>query len=73
MMSVSKICHSYTRKIADKTCNVRDVASRPPANWDESRRREYFDWAEKVVDGCRGANGALEACFDQSLAAGRRT
>ena len=58
-------------KIADKTCNVRDVASRPPANWDEDRRREYLDWAEKVVDGCRGANGALEACFDQSLAAGR--
>jgi hypothetical protein len=38
-------------KLADKICNLRDVAVRPPANWDLARRREYFDWAKRVVDG----------------------
>jgi guanosine-3',5'-bis(diphosphate) 3'-pyrophosphohydrolase len=55
-------------KLADKICNLRDVAERPPANWDLARRREYFDWARQVVDGLRGAGGAemrrLEAAFD---------
>ena len=53
-------CRSRTRrassreaklvKLADKICNLRDVAARPPANWDLERRREYFDWAKTVVD-----------------------
>jgi len=55
-------------KLADKICNLRDVAERPPANWDLARRREYFDWAKRVIDGLRGAPGesmrALEAAFD---------
>jgi guanosine-3',5'-bis(diphosphate) 3'-pyrophosphohydrolase len=51
-------------KLADKTCNLRDVAIRPPAHWDLARRREYFDWAKRVVDGVRGAHPRLEAAFD---------
>jgi guanosine-3',5'-bis(diphosphate) 3'-pyrophosphohydrolase len=55
-------------KLADKICNLRDVAERPPASWDLTRRREYFDWARQVVDGLRGAAGdemrRLEAAFD---------
>ena len=51
-------------KLADKTCNLRDVAVRPPAHWDLARRREYFDWAKRVVDGVRGAHPRLEAAFD---------
>ena len=51
-------------KLADKLCNLRDVAERPPANWDLARRREYFDWAIQVVDGLRGAHPRLEAAFD---------
>jgi len=51
-------------KLADKICNLRDVAERPPANWDLARRREYFDWAKQVVDGMRGAHPRLEAAFD---------
>jgi GTP diphosphokinase / guanosine-3',5'-bis(diphosphate) 3'-diphosphatase len=55
-------------KLADKICNLRDVAERPPASWDLARRREYFDWAKRVVDGLRGAPGEemrrLEAAFD---------
>ena len=55
-------------KIADKTCNVRDVGSKPPADWDEVRRKEYFDWAEAVVAGCRGVNKGLEDYFDECVA-----
>ena len=55
-------------KLADKICNLRDVAERPPASWDLARRREYFDWAKRVVDGLRGAHGQLEAAFDAAYA-----
>jgi guanosine-3',5'-bis(diphosphate) 3'-pyrophosphohydrolase len=51
-------------KLADKICNLRDVTHRPPAHWDLARRREYFEWAKKVVDGVRGAHPRLEAAFD---------
>jgi guanosine-3',5'-bis(diphosphate) 3'-pyrophosphohydrolase len=51
-------------KLADKTCNLRDVVARPP-DWDLARRQEYFDWAKRVVDGLRGAHAALEAQFDR--------
>ena len=58
-------------KIADKICNVREIGSRPPADWDEARRTEYFDWAEAVVAGCRGVNRGLEDYFDACIAASR--
>jgi len=51
-------------KLADKICNLRDVASNPPMGWSIERRREYFDWAKQVVDGLRGAHAKLEAVFD---------
>ena len=51
-------------KLADKICNLRDVADRPPAKWDLQRRQEYFEWAKRVIDGLRGANPKLEAAFD---------
>ena len=52
-------------KLADKICNLRDVAERPPAQWDRARQREYFDWAKRVIDGVRGAHPRLEAAFDK--------
>src|SRR5262245_41176415 len=55
-------------KLADKICNLRDVAERPPAKWDLQRRREYFDWAKRVVDGLRGVHPRLEAAFDAAFA-----
>jgi len=51
-------------KLADKICNLRDVAARPPAQWDLTRRREYFEWAKSVVDRLRGVHPGLEAAFD---------
>ena len=59
-------------KIADKISNVRDVTHFPPTHWPHQRRCEYLDWAEKVVDGLRGSNPAVEALFDQTLQAGRQ-
>lgn len=55
-------------RIADKTCNVRDIAHSPPPDWDAKRRTEYLEWASRVVDGCRGTNQKLERCFDETLA-----
>ena len=56
-------------KLADKTCNLRDLAAMPPAGWDAQRRREYFDWAASVVAAVRGTHPVLEALFDTAHAA----
>ena len=53
-------------KLADKTCNLRDLATTPPPDWDLARRREYFDWAQRVVAGLRGTHAGLEALFDRA-------
>ena len=59
-------------KIADKTSNLRSIANSPPVDWDVKRQREYFDWAARVVEGCRGTNAILEKWFDEAHAAGLR-
>ena len=58
-------------RLADKICNLRDVTHNPPPNWSSARRREYLDWAERVVAGLRGANQPLEELFDRLLREGR--
>jgi len=55
-------------KLADKICNLRDVADNPPTGWEIERRQEYFDWALAVIDGLRGIHPGLEAIFDQAYA-----
>jgi len=59
-------------KIADKISNVRDVTHIPPEDWSLERRREYLDWTESVVAGCRGCNPMLERLYDAVLQEGRR-
>lgn len=56
-------------KLADKICNLTDVAGSPPADWSLDRRREYFDWAKQVIDRLRGVDPVLEAAFDRAYAA----
>ena len=51
-------------KLADKISNLRDILASPPADWSADRKREYFDWAARVVAGLRGVHPALEAVFD---------
>ena len=57
-------------KIADKTSNLRAILASPPVDWDATRKREYFEWAARVVAGCRGVNRALEAHFDNAYREG---
>ena len=52
-------------KLADKICNLRDVAAAPPADWSRERKLEYFEWSKRVVAGLRGSNAALENAFDE--------
>lgn len=56
-------------KFADKTCNLRDMAASPPHDWTLERRREYFDWAKRVVDGLPAVSYELRAAFDAAFAA----
>jgi guanosine-3',5'-bis(diphosphate) 3'-pyrophosphohydrolase len=55
-------------KLADKICNLRDVASSPPDRWTLERRREYFDWARQVVEGLPRVSEPLLAAFADALA-----
>ena len=51
-------------KLADKICNLRNILAAPPADWSAERKKEYFDWAARVVDGLRGTHPDLEYIFD---------
>jgi guanosine-3',5'-bis(diphosphate) 3'-pyrophosphohydrolase len=53
-------------KLADKICNLRDMANSPPFDWTLERQKEYFEWANAVVNGLRGAHPELEALFDNA-------
>ncbi len=55
-------------KLADKTSNLRALASSPPADWSVERRAEYLAWAQQVVAACAGANAQLKAHFDLAVA-----
>ncbi|MEP6702051.1 MAG: HD domain-containing protein [Betaproteobacteria bacterium] len=57
-------------KLADKICNLRDVADDPPVNWPIERRLEYFEWGKRVIDGLRGTHPVLEAKFDDAYRSG---
>lgn len=53
--------------LADKICNLRDMANSPPADWTPERVEEYFEWAKAVVDaGLRGVHDELEELFDEA-------
>lgn len=55
-------------KLADKICNINDIANFPPVNWSWQRKNEYLEWANSVVAGLRGTNTRLEKYFDETLA-----
>ena len=56
-------------KLADKICNLRDMAANPPAEWSIERRIEYFEWAKAVVDKLPQVSGNLRMLFDAAYAA----
>jgi len=55
-------------KLADKISNLRDLTLNAPSEWSLQRRRDYFDWAKKVIDKVRGTNKKLERAFDDAYA-----
>jgi guanosine-3',5'-bis(diphosphate) 3'-pyrophosphohydrolase len=55
-------------KLADKICNLRDIAANPPPKWSLQTRQEYFEWAKEVVDRLRGTHSGLERKFDEAYA-----
>lgn len=53
-------------KMADKTCNLRDIANSPPHDWSNERKQDYVNWACVVVNaGLRGQNSTLDQLFDE--------
>jgi (p)ppGpp synthase/HD superfamily hydrolase len=58
-------------KIADKISNVRDVAGAPPRGWSIERRTEYVEWADAVVQRCKGANPFLDHLWDETVTRAR--
>ncbi len=56
-------------KLADKIANLRDLVRSPPATWDVERKRAYFEWCKRVIDGVRGKHPTLEALFDAAYQA----
>jgi guanosine-3',5'-bis(diphosphate) 3'-pyrophosphohydrolase len=52
-------------KLADKLYNLRDLQKELPEGWTNERRDEYFVWAKKVIDNCRGTNKVLEDKLDE--------
>ena len=71
-LQIEHACHASPRakhlKLADKISNLNAILASPPADWNPERKREYFEWAAKVVAGCRGVNPWLEARFDAAYA-----
>lgn len=55
-------------KLADKTCNLHDVANRPPKGWSLERRQEYFDWGRAVVSGLPPVNAKMLTAFEEAYA-----
>ena len=56
-------------KLADKICNLRDVASAAPVGWSLERRREYFEWARAVVQNLPEKPPKLMALFEEAYSA----
>ena len=58
-------------KLGDKISNVTDVINNPPEDWDNNRRKEYLDWAEKVIENCPKVNDRMENKFQEIIKQGR--
>jgi (p)ppGpp synthase/HD superfamily hydrolase len=56
-------------RLADKTSNLRALATSPPKGWSRERIDEYVAWAARVVDACRPADPWLAGQFDAAAQA----
>ncbi len=58
-------------KIADKSCNIRDIVDYP-LSWKPERKLAYIEWSQQVIGQLKGADAALEKYFDESVAYGKQ-
>ena len=58
-------------KLSDLAANVHDVIHHPP-HWSDTRKLEYLDWGEAVLERLRGTHAALEARLAALLEEARR-
>lgn len=56
-------------KLADKTCNLRDIANTPPADWVYADKRKYYESAKKVVDALPDVGEELREIFNAAYTA----
>ena len=56
---------AQTIKLADKISNLRSLLTSPPADWDYERKRQYFEWARRVVDALSAPNRVLLEEFER--------
>lgn len=50
-------------KLADKTANIRDLVTMPPANWDIQRKSAYFEFAAEIAHAVADASPVLTEVF----------
>lgn len=62
-----KSVRAQTIKLADKISNLRSIRASPPVTWDAQRKKEYVEWAKRVVDGLSAPNPVLQAEFERVL------
>lgn len=53
-------------RLADKICNLRDLAHSPPMDWPPARIDAYVEWARTVVSSIRDTHPVLERLFDEA-------
>jgi guanosine-3',5'-bis(diphosphate) 3'-pyrophosphohydrolase len=53
-------------KLADKISNLRSILSSPPPDWGYERKKQYFEWGKRVVDGLSAPNPILKAEFEKT-------
>lgn len=46
-------------KIADKISNITDITTSPPKDWDTTRKQDYLNWGQAVVEKCKEVNRPL--------------
>ena len=55
-------------KVADKICNLRDLAQSPPTHWTVERKGKYIEWAREVVRALPIPRHRLRRVFERAYA-----
>jgi len=56
-------------KFADKISNLRDLIYLPPKHWSPERKKDYCEWAIKVIQNIPNPNPTLLSLFEETVRA----